>query len=116
MWSFFQFLNDDCTLTILDIGAAKTGVPNYQNPIGIKRARLIGFEPDVDQCRGLNESYGRPHRFLSYFDCRAGAMPVLMGRMNSAVVRRSPTAKLPWRISRHLKFPSPQISIWRMAK
>lgn len=67
MWSFFQFLNDDCTLTILDIDAAMTGVPNYQNLIDIKRARLIGFEPDVDQCRRLNESYGGPHRFLPYF-------------------------------------------------
>lgn len=67
MWSFFQFLNDDCTLTILDIGAAMTDVPNYQNLIGIKRARLIGFEPDADQCRRLNESYGSPHRFLPYF-------------------------------------------------
>lgn len=67
MWSFFQFLNDDCTLTILDIGAAMTDVPNYQNLIGIKCARLIGFEPDADQCRRLNESYGSPHRFLPYF-------------------------------------------------
>lgn len=67
MWSFFQFLNDDCTLTILDIGAAMTDVPNYQNLIGIKRARLIGFEPDADQCRRLNESYGSLHRFFPYF-------------------------------------------------
>lgn len=67
MWGFFQFINDDCTLTILDIDAAMTEVPDYQNLINIKRARLIGFEPDADQCRRLDESYGSPHRFLPYF-------------------------------------------------
>ena len=67
MWSFFQFINDECTLTIVDVGAAMTEVPPYQNLIDIKRARLIGFEPDADACRRLNDSYGKPHLFLPYF-------------------------------------------------
>jgi FkbM family methyltransferase len=67
MWSFFQFINDECTLTIVDVGAAMTDVPSYQKLIDIKRARLIGFEPDADACRRLNDSYGKPHLFLPHF-------------------------------------------------
>lgn len=45
MWSSFQFLNDDCTLTILDIGAAITDVPNYQNPMVQMNATVVRRSP-----------------------------------------------------------------------
>jgi len=68
MWSFFDFLNDDnCTLKILDVGAALTDDPVYQHLIDIKRAQLIGFEPDPEACRQLNLRYGEPHRFFPFF-------------------------------------------------
>ncbi|MDP1611959.1 MAG: FkbM family methyltransferase [Sulfuritalea sp.] len=67
MWNFFQFLDDECTLTILDIGAAIVDVPSYQHLVDAKRARLIGFEPDIKECQRLNDSYGPPHQFFPYF-------------------------------------------------
>lgn len=68
MWSFFDFLGEpDCTLTILDIGAAMADAPSYQPLLDKRRARLIGFEPDVDACQRLKDHYGAPHRFFPYF-------------------------------------------------
>lgn len=67
MWKFFQFLDDECTLTILDIGAAIVETPSYQHLVEAKRARLIGFEPDIAECQRLNDSYGPPHQFFPYF-------------------------------------------------
>lgn len=68
MWSFFDFLNDEnCTLTILDIGAALGDEPSYQCLMDIKRGRLIGFEPDTHACRQLNLRFGAPHRFFPLF-------------------------------------------------
>lgn len=68
MWSFFEFLDDqDCVLTILDIGAAMTTVPSYQALLDAKRARLIGFEPDQRECKRLIDHYGSPHCFYPHF-------------------------------------------------
>ena len=67
MWSFFDFLDDDSMVTVLDVGAALTESPPYQALVDAKRARLIGFEPDEDECRKLNEAFGEPHRFYPYF-------------------------------------------------
>lgn len=68
MWSFFQFLDDDeCIPTILDIGAAMTNVPSYQPLLDKRRARLIGFEPNIEACQRLKDHYGAPHRFFPYF-------------------------------------------------
>lgn len=67
MWSFFEFLNDDSMVTVLDVGAAMLESPSYQNLVDAKRARLIGFEPDAEACKKLNETFGEPHRFYPYF-------------------------------------------------
>lgn len=68
MFSLFQFLGDsDLRLTILDVGAAFLDAPSYQSLVDAGRARIIGFEPDPEACRKLNEKYGEPHRFLPYF-------------------------------------------------
>lgn len=67
MWSFFEFLDDDCIVTVLDIGAALLESPPYQSLVDAKRARLIGFEPDVGECAKLNKKYGEPHSFYPYF-------------------------------------------------
>lgn len=74
MFSLFQFLGDeDLRLTILDIGAASHAgsslleVPSYKPLIDSGRARILGFEPDDEACRKLNETYGEPHCFFPYF-------------------------------------------------
>jgi FkbM family methyltransferase len=67
MWSFFEFLNDDSVVTVLDVGAAMLESPSYQSLVDAKRARLIGFEPDADACKKLNDTFGEPHRFYPYF-------------------------------------------------
>lgn len=88
MFSFLKFLGEDeCSLTILDIGASFLGTPNYQSLIDSGQARVIGFEPDLDACRQLNERYGHPHRFL----------PVFVGDGNAAVFHQTnwgPTGSL----------------------
>lgn len=81
MWSFFDFLNDDnCTLTILDIGAALGDVPDYQCLMDIKRGRLIGFEPDTEACRQLNLRFGAPHRFFPL--CLGDGKPAIYHQTN----------------------------------
>ncbi len=75
MFSFLQFLGDEeCSLTILDIGASFLEAPNYQPLVDRRQARIIGFEPDPEACRRLNEIYGLPHRFFPCFvgDGKAG--------------------------------------------
>jgi FkbM family methyltransferase len=67
MWSFFEFLNDDSVVTVLDVGAAMVDSPSYQSLVDAKRARLIGFEPNAVACKKLNEQFGEPHRFYPYF-------------------------------------------------
>jgi FkbM family methyltransferase len=68
MFSFLQFLGDeDCSLTILDIGASFLEAPNYQPLVDRRQARIVGFEPDPEACRRLNEIYGLPHRFFPCF-------------------------------------------------
>lgn len=68
MWCFFDFLDEpDCAVTILDIGAAMADAPSYQPLLDNRRARLIGFEPDIEACQRLRDHYGAPHRFFPYF-------------------------------------------------
>ena len=68
MLDFLQFLGDEESLvTILDVGAAFIETPSFQRLLDMKRARIIGFEPDEAACGELNDKYGEPHRFLPYF-------------------------------------------------
>ncbi len=68
MFDLFQFLGDeDSVITILDVGAAFTQEPPYQHLLDIKRAKVIGFEPDERACLELSARFGSPHRFFPYF-------------------------------------------------
>lgn len=67
MWSLLEYFGDDVQINILDIGAAMTEPPSYQSLVDAGRARIIGFEPNVEECDRLNREYGKPHRFFPYF-------------------------------------------------
>lgn len=73
MWSLTELLPQDFIINILDIGAALGERPSYQPLIDAKRARLIGFEPNPQECEKLNQTYGPPHRFFPYFVGDGGA-------------------------------------------
>ncbi|NJO86444.1 MAG: hypothetical protein HC818_07985 [Synechococcaceae cyanobacterium RM1_1_27] len=61
-------LSDPPQIEILDIGAAPSDeVLTYAELIKSGRARLTGFEPDLEQCNKLMRTYGDPHRFFPYF-------------------------------------------------
>jgi len=67
MWSLLEFFSEDFTITVLDVGAALTERPPYQSLVEAGRAKIIGFEPDVNACDELNKVYGDPHRFFPFF-------------------------------------------------
>ena len=67
MWSLWEYFGDDVQINILDIGAAMIERPSYQSLVDAGRARIIGFEPNVEECDRLNREYGKPHRFFPYF-------------------------------------------------
>lgn len=67
MSSLLDFFQNDFVINILDIGAAYVEEPEYQPLIDAGKARIIGFEPDPEECRQLNQRYGHPHRFFPNF-------------------------------------------------
>jgi FkbM family methyltransferase len=67
MWSLVDFFPDKFQVNILDVGAALSERPPYQSLIDVGRARIIGFEPNTQECERLNRKYGEPHLFLPYF-------------------------------------------------
>ena len=67
MWSLLEFFPEDFQFNILDVGAALGEKPSYQSLVDVGRARIIGFEPNPQECERLNREYGEPHRFYPYF-------------------------------------------------
>jgi FkbM family methyltransferase len=67
MWSLLEFFPKDFQFNILDIGAAIGERPPYQALVDVGRARVIGFEPNAQECERLNREYGEPHSFFPYF-------------------------------------------------
>jgi FkbM family methyltransferase len=57
----------DTKVTVADIGAALTESPPYQSLIDKKLARVIGFEPNPEECDRLNKFHGPPHVFYPHF-------------------------------------------------
>jgi protein O-GlcNAc transferase len=76
MQSLLEFFPEPFQIGILDVGAALNNPPPYQPLVDAGRARIIGFEPDTEECARLNQLYGAPHRFLPYFigDGREGLL------------------------------------------
>lgn len=67
MWSLLELFPGDFRLDILDVGAALNERPSYQGLVDAGRARLLGFEPNADECEKLNREYGEAHRFFPFF-------------------------------------------------
>lgn len=68
MWSLLDYFPEDFQINILDIGASiGDELPPYQTLVDAGRAKIIGFEPNAEECERLNQKYGEPHRFFPYF-------------------------------------------------
>ncbi len=67
MWSLLDYFPEDFQINILDIGASFSEEPPYQSLVDAGRARIIGFEPNAEECERLNLEYGEPHRFFPHF-------------------------------------------------
>lgn len=67
MWSLLELFPEEFLINILDVGAALNEQPPYQSLVDAGRARIIGFEPNPQECETLNREYGEPHRFFPYF-------------------------------------------------
>ena len=67
MWSLLEFFPEEFLVNVLDVGAALAEHPPYQSLVDVGRARIIGFEPNPQECEKLNLKYGEPHRFFPYF-------------------------------------------------
>lgn len=67
MWSLLEYFPEEFRVNILDIGAALNDRPPYQGLVDAGRARIIGFEPNRQECERLSRTYGEPHRFFPYF-------------------------------------------------
>lgn len=63
----FELFPEELQIDVLDIGAALIDRPPYQSLVDAGRARVIGFEPNPQECDRLNREYGEPHRFFPYF-------------------------------------------------
>lgn len=66
-FSLSTLVRPESWITILDIGASLTEQPPYEHLVKSGLARLIGFEPNQNQCEKLNARYGSPHTFFPYF-------------------------------------------------
>ena len=64
--SLLEFFPDPFLINVLDVGAALLEKPPYQGLIDAKRCRVIGFEPNPEECQRLNQVFGAPHRFFPY--------------------------------------------------
>lgn len=66
-FSLTELIQPESRITILDVGASMTEDPPYAHLIRSGLARLVGFEPDREQCEKLRNHYGKPHDFFPYF-------------------------------------------------
>ncbi|MBK8162145.1 MAG: FkbM family methyltransferase [Gammaproteobacteria bacterium] len=66
-FSLSELIQPETRITILDVGASLTEKPPYAHLIESGLVRVIGFEPNEEQCEKLRNSYGKPHEFFPYF-------------------------------------------------
>jgi protein O-GlcNAc transferase len=66
-FSLSTLVRPETRITILDIGASLTEQPPYEHLIKSGLVRVIGFEPNQQECEKLNARYGRPHAFFPHF-------------------------------------------------
>lgn len=68
-FSLIDLIPDVATINIVDIGAMSlgSGKEPYASLLSANKARVIGFEPNPEECERLNKLHGEPHRFYPYF-------------------------------------------------
>lgn len=66
-FDLFELVELQSTLEIVDVGAAMGETPVYQGMVNAGRARVVGFEPNQEECERLSKAYDSTHRFLPYF-------------------------------------------------
>ncbi len=54
-------------ITIVDVGAMDIGATPYAALLELPGTRVIGFEPNPEECAKLNEKQLTSHRYLPYF-------------------------------------------------
>ena len=67
-FSLIGAFDDLSPICIVDVGAM---ILDAESPYGAlveqNRARLVGFEPNQEECDKLNQKFGPPHEFFPYF-------------------------------------------------
>lgn len=67
--SLLELIPDTGLINVLDVGASSLGEGSepYAGLVGRGGARVIGFEPNAEECRKVQEKHGPPHLFLPWF-------------------------------------------------
>lgn len=68
-WSLVELLPPLPTISVLDIGAmlAEEQTEPYAALVSAGKARVVGFEPNQEECDRLNRLFGPPNRFYPHF-------------------------------------------------
>lgn len=66
-FSLSSLIRSETVMTVLDIGASLTDTAPYQPLVDSGIARVIGFEPNSEECEKLKQLHGATHDFFPYF-------------------------------------------------
>lgn len=68
-FSLAEFVPDIPEINIVDVGAMSLGPGSepYAPLVDADRARVVGFEPNADECEKLRRIFGERHAFHPYF-------------------------------------------------
>lgn len=68
-FSLYDIIPDIGVINIVDIGAMSLGdgTEPYANLVSAKRAKVIGFEPNAEECEKLNRRFDDNHLFVPIF-------------------------------------------------
>ena len=62
-----SLIRPESLIAVVDIGASLVETPPYQQLLSSGVARVIGFEPNPDECEKLRRKYEGTHEFYPYF-------------------------------------------------
>lgn len=66
-FSLSSLIRSETVMTVLDVGASLTDTAPYQPLVNSGVARVIGFEPNKEECEKLKQLHGATHDFFPYF-------------------------------------------------
>jgi protein O-GlcNAc transferase len=66
-WQLSEIVCPSSLISICDVGASYLDAPRYDTLLKSGLAKLIGFEPNLDECQRLKDIYGPPHAFYPNF-------------------------------------------------